>query len=174
MDNAFRRHRTDPGLLMRVRCIAHATPGDAHTAKAWLSIGSDYVVLSLALMPGRAPHVRVLTDDPGFEGLFDIGLFTILDATVSRHWSFSVGEFGVMEVGPPSWTPQFWEDYYDDSSAVRHVGKVDDSAREAFWGAVALIYEENGLASPRASLPRWREDGPDTRSPVRLPPADHE
>lgn len=134
---------------MIVTCIGTETPGDTHTAESWLTIGREYVVLSVAMVPGLRPVYRLLTDEAGSEGLFDVRMFEVVDPTPSRRWTVNTSSNGTVELGPRVWAaPSFWETFYDDFSGARGVGPGDDSARNAFWAEVDVLYAEHGLPPP--------------------------
>lgn len=85
---------------MRVRCIATSLSSRQRerlgrrvyldTEVAALTIGKEYLVLGLEFMADNArirtgPYVWVVADEGGLKW-YDLGLFTITDPRISRHW----------------------------------------------------------------------------------------
>ena len=107
----------------------------------WLTHDQEYVVLSVGLLPGRTPWLRLLGDE-GFEAMFDASDFVVSDDRLSTRWVASIGERGELELAPASWlADDFWERFYSDLPADEP-GPPDRRSYDAFWYEVGLMNEE--------------------------------
>ena len=114
----------------------------------WLTVGKDYVVLSLVLPASRTAQVRLLADDGESEALFEITYFDIVDRRLSARWMIGTDPDGTVELAPPRWLErEFWSHYYDDDLGVRPVGAIDESVGTEFWSEVTALHTE-ALGTP--------------------------
>lgn len=106
---------------MKVICttIPRSPTGEIRDSSPWVTIGAEYVVVSVTAEPGRRVLLRLVTDDDSL-GLYESVNFVTADDTVPETWTVQVSEGGMMDFAPASWlTPGFWEAYYDaDPAAV--------------------------------------------------------
>jgi hypothetical protein len=104
---------------VRVRCVALQYRQGGPTvsdASGWLTIGREYVVLSIECSARGGPHFRVLTDedDRGF-GLFPSTLFEITDPRLSARWHCAADAGGSVSIAPPAWLSLgFWDRFFGD------------------------------------------------------------
>jgi hypothetical protein len=85
-----------------------------------IRLHDEYPVLAIQAQPGRAPEIRILTDD-GTPALFDARMFATTESSIPANWIARVREGGVVDLAPESWLELgFWERYFDrDPAAVR-------------------------------------------------------
>ena len=105
---------------MIVECIKKisATTGEEIPHSTSLTIGKTYLVLEIYAEPGRNILFR-LVDNEQIPALFSSTQFRTVDNSISSTWIASVGEDGIVELGPKKWLrPGFWEDYFDDVPAA--------------------------------------------------------
>ena len=86
-------------------------------SSSFLTVGRDYVVLSITVPATRPVQYRLLTDQ-GDPSLFDASLFDLASDEVPSNWRVKVGgggSAGRLEIGPKPWMERgFWEDYTGD------------------------------------------------------------
>lgn len=107
---------------MKVRCkkLLDASATREVTDSSWLTIGKEYVVLEVVAEVGRAPMVRIVSDDGVTPIVASILQFVVLDSQMPKSWEVSVNEHRLC-VGPGPWMkPGFWEEYFDGSGPARH------------------------------------------------------
>lgn len=115
---------------------------------AWITLGSDYVVLELVIQPssGRI-DARVITDEGGrVEGLFALADFEITDRRLSETWRFTHEE-DLITIGLEAFGGSFWENFYDDNPhprllSDRHADRM--TAVQRFDEVVADLHAEAG------------------------------
>lgn len=107
---------------MKVVCIKIINPVTRRETETsnWLSLDSDYLVLSIQGSPGRELAVRVLDDRGGVPGVWPIEMFMTISSRIPSNWVVSIGENGQFDAAPWKWLrPGFWEDYFDhDPQAI--------------------------------------------------------
>ncbi len=112
---------------MRVSCVRIINPATGQSAvdSHWVTIGSDYVVLTIDVFPDEHGSVRILTNWDEGPGVFDPSMFVTVDPSLPPNFACVIREGGDIELGPAAWLrPGFWEDYFDDEPrAVAEYGR---------------------------------------------------
>ena len=106
--------QSDIQYPMRVRCIRITSETNLDERRAWLTVGQDYVVLSvLADTTGQVVY-RLVGDDQRTPALFDASYFEVTSPTLPENWRIRVPVEGGLELAPSAWlVPGFWESYFD-------------------------------------------------------------
>lgn len=93
----------------------YLTGGAQPAFTGWLAPGSEYVVVSV-MNDGRGPAKLQLVDLDGIRlAWFEASAFLLVESAIPEHWVASLGDGGLLELGPPAWLELgFWESYYDD------------------------------------------------------------
>jgi hypothetical protein len=135
---------------MRVRAtrLTNAN-GNVVAHSPWLTLGSEYVVLSLYVSTEgkRGVEIRLIPDEGGrINALFDLADFEITDPRPSAQWRVAIHD-GDLHLEPEAWmVPGFWSVFFGDEPAV-HVagdpGPIPD-VTERFDNAVRAMMEEAG------------------------------
>lgn len=111
---------------MKVICtrVPPAPTGEVLDASVWVSVNSEYHVVSVLMEPERQVLLQIVTDDGRGLAWVESTNFMTVDGVMPESWAARIGEGGVLELGPPAWlAPGFWEAYYDgDPSAADAVG----------------------------------------------------
>jgi hypothetical protein len=92
---------------------------------SWLTLNSEYQVLSVLMTPKGPAKLRIIADDGRTPILADASMFAMSSQPLPPSWVFAIREGGVVELGPPSWLdPGFWERYFDrDADAIMQFQK---------------------------------------------------
>lgn len=101
---------------MKVRCVrlVNSVSGEPEARSPWLTVGSEYVVLALSVVPGRNVTFRLIGNDGRTPALFAASQFEIIRGNIPSVWEVQIEEEGRLEIGPRPWLrPGFWEDYFD-------------------------------------------------------------
>jgi hypothetical protein len=132
---------------VRVRCttLNYTRGALVSDASAFLTVGHEYVVLSIECSARWGTSYRVLTDenDGGF-GLFPSTVFEITDPRLSTRWQCSADADGSVSIAPPLWLgPGFWDRYFGDDPELPF-GQPDVRAYGTFsLETQALLAEED-------------------------------
>jgi hypothetical protein len=133
--------------MMRVICqrIESPTTGEELSTSSWLTVGKEYVVLSVLASPGKDVSLQILDDTGPGPSVWDADLFVTSSDRISSIWTVSIGEEG-LSLAPASWQrPGFWEEYFD--------GRPDAVA--AFeQGRDALLAEDEESPTTQGRAPR--------------------
>jgi hypothetical protein len=86
-----------------------------------LTIGREYLVLSVAAQPGGRVLVRLIDNEGDSPSVWDARMFTTTSTRIPQLWGIRLDDDGVLTLAPPHWQRAgFWEDYFDDNPrAVR-------------------------------------------------------
>lgn len=102
----------------------------------WLTIGKEYVVLSLevrALSVENRVYLSIQSDDGANPVLFEADQFVTVSSKMPANWVISLDEFGNMNIEPQKWSrPGFWEDYFN----------FDEDARQDFEDELKVILRD--------------------------------
>jgi hypothetical protein len=104
---------------VNVTCVTVGDP--ASKSDGWLTVGRDYVVLTILALPGSGGvRLRVLADDGRTPILADSGLFAAENEPLPNSWVGPVTQRGALQLGPAAWLESgFWERFFDrDPAAV--------------------------------------------------------
>jgi hypothetical protein len=108
---------------MRVRCIQlpSSAATKAGSRSPWLTLGREYVVLSVLADTAGRVFYRLLSDDQRTPALFGATQFEVTSTNIPKGWCLWVPEEGGLELSPAAWlTPGFWESYFDaEEEALR-------------------------------------------------------
>jgi hypothetical protein len=110
---------------MRVVCnkVTNAD-GEVESDSSWLTVGREYLVLSISAIPRGAVRFQIMSDDGVYPVWFDSGDFTTSDRSIPSSWVVDVANDGSLEICPKSWsTPGFWEAFLDGDAVA---GKLFD------------------------------------------------
>lgn len=93
---------------------------EGNVSDPWLTLNREYQVLSILMIPRGPAKLRVLADDGRTPILAEATMFAMTSQPLPRNWVASIGEGGVVELGPRAWLELgFWERYFDgDADAV--------------------------------------------------------
>lgn len=76
-----------------------------------VTLGQEYIVFSLYMLDGNLwVEITDIDLQPGYLAHVPIVLFEIVDARVSRHWEFRIGNGQDFRLAPPS----LFEKYFHD------------------------------------------------------------
>lgn len=124
---------------MKVRCVRIFDPrGNELEQSPWLTIGKDYVVLSVIFDIGGAARLRLVGDRRNGLALFRWDAFEIVSPIIPPTWIIFPGPQSYIYLTPEPWTePGFWERYYDqDQDAMmifeRERKKIIDAELEGW------------------------------------------
>jgi hypothetical protein len=96
----------------------------------WLTLGREYVVLSVLADTKGDVMYRLISDDQLTPALFDAAQFEVVSSTLATSWCIRVPAEGGLELAPAAWlTPGFWESYFDG----------EEEALTAFRKALATL-----------------------------------
>ena len=119
---------------MRVRCIAllDEVSGTPDAESNWLTIGREYVVLSIHMLPGGKVNFLILSDDNEIPVLLESSQFIITSGALPESWVVAVDLNGCLVFSPAAWLRAgFWEDYHNE----------DQDAEETFVKYVSEIVQ---------------------------------
>ena len=123
---------------MRVKCIADKLSAEQVREQGpgllsqefHLRIGQEYLVYGLQFRFGGPGGIGVWIEyetELGYLGFAPMGLFDVVNSSVSRLWQFSVASEGTALLEPPSFRQEF---YFDDlSSGVESVVRNFEAVR---------------------------------------------
>ena len=132
---------------MIVRCSSTLSPlGDELTHYEEITIGDDYVVLTIYAAPERDVLLRVLGVKPelrwptrGIPPLWRSQMFELLSSEIPSNWRVEIDPGGAVRLEPESWLrPGFWEDLVDWSTQ-------SESAQRDFDRELQIILDESGV-----------------------------
>lgn len=106
---------------MKVQCNLLRSPatGKILESSPWLTIGKEYVVISIVSGLAGKVMLHLVTDDGSF-GFFDVDCFLTTDQSIPSNWVGQIDDHGDLELAPASWLEMgFWESYYDDDVAAQ-------------------------------------------------------
>jgi hypothetical protein len=103
---------------VKISCVSLGDP--SRDGGAWLTLGREYLVLSILAVPGNGIRFRIVADNGRTPILEDSSLFRASNVALPISWVASVSADGVLEIGPARWlTRGYWERYFDrDEEAV--------------------------------------------------------
>lgn len=107
---------------MRVQCIrlVNSITGEPESSNSWLTVGKEYVVLAVSILPERGAMFRIVGDDGHTPALFEACQFAVTATDIPSIWKVQSGEDNGLEFGPSSWLRRgFWEDYFDGAQNAR-------------------------------------------------------
>jgi hypothetical protein len=100
---------------MKVRCNRIISPVDGSrlVESDWLTVGDEYLVVSLLIDPSGHVELRVIDND-GTPSVWRAEMFETTDERPAPDWLVQLGSDGILEIAPGPWLrPGFWEDYFD-------------------------------------------------------------
>jgi hypothetical protein len=107
---------------MKVRCerLLSPTTGVPIERSPLLTVGREYLVLSVIAQPGTRILLRLIDDEGRSPSLWDARMFTTTSTRIPPNWGIRLGEDGVLTIEPTKWLHDgFWERYFDgDMCAV--------------------------------------------------------
>ena len=101
---------------MKVKCsnIEDKATGKLVKNSSWLTIGKEYVVLSVFIATNKAIEYRISSDDNDTPALFNENQFYVTDNSLSFSWVVNVVSDSYFELAPGLWIREgFWEEYFD-------------------------------------------------------------
>lgn len=106
---------------MRVRCVRtiDETTGAERSSDPWLTIGSEYVVLSLVTKARSRQYYILFSESQGVPALFRVNQCEITDDSLPKSWRANESGEGLVQLGPREWTGSFWDEFNDDKDAAR-------------------------------------------------------
>jgi hypothetical protein len=107
---------------MKVRCerLLSPTTGQPVQASPLLTIGREYLVLSVVAEQRNRILLRLIDDEGGSPSVWDARMFTTSSTRIPHVWDGRLDQDGNLTLAPPAWQRRgFWEAYFDgDASAV--------------------------------------------------------
>lgn len=99
---------------MKVRCKKLLnSAGAPEDTSLWLTVGSEYHVLSVIYDSGRC-LLRLYGDEPNGVALFPFGMFEVTSSKLPSSWIISPENDNYFELTPKAWAKaRFWDLYYD-------------------------------------------------------------
>jgi hypothetical protein len=102
---------------MKVRCvrIINSVTGEEMQRSPWLTIGRDYIVLSVDVYRDKEVSFRLISDHSPSPAMFDSREFEVMSGRLPSNWVAWNDETGAFGLRPKKWLrPGFWEDYFND------------------------------------------------------------
>ena len=97
-----------------MKVVCRRVEQDGAGAVAWLTVGREYVVLSVVATADRGVSFRLLDNEGPGPSLWAADLFEVTSAAISREWTAALNDRGTLMLAPSSWQHAgFWEDYFD-------------------------------------------------------------
>lgn len=113
---------------MILRCVALISPaGQPLESSQHLTLGEDYVTLTITVGPGGGVQVRVI-DNHGssMPGVYPGEMFESVSGSIPSNWTAQMTGDGLLRLGPEAWLrPGFWEEYFDGSEFADEVYKKE-------------------------------------------------
>ena len=107
---------------MKVRCerLLSPTTGEPIERSPLLTVGREYLVLSVIAQPGTRVLIRLIDDEGHSPSLWDVRMFTTTSTRIPPNWGICLDKDGVLTIEPTEWQHDgFWEKYFDgDTRAV--------------------------------------------------------
>jgi hypothetical protein len=107
---------------MRVRCerLLSPTTGQPLDRSPLITIGQEYLVLSVIAQPGNRILIRLIDDRGESPSVWDVQMFTTTSTRIPYVWESRVDQHGNLTLAPAAWQRLgFWEEYFDgDARAV--------------------------------------------------------
>jgi hypothetical protein len=126
---------------MRVRFIGSRSADGERRGSGFLTVGAEYVVLSVQASPRQGVHFRIVDDDGSSPGLYEAEKFDLVSDSVPSNWRIAVGVGGsaaAFELAPEAWLePRFWLDFFGDGDMAAV------AAQEVFERERAVIVAES-------------------------------
>ena len=124
---------------MRVRFVGSRSSSGVGTA--FLTVGAEYVVLSVEASARDGVRFRILGDSDSGPGLYDATEFDLVSDAVPSNWRIAVGVGGsaaAFELAPGPWLePGFWTDFFGDGDSAAL------AAQDAFERELAVVLAES-------------------------------
>ena len=129
------------GWYMRVRFVGSRSPGGERHGSGFLTVGAEYVVLSVEASVAAGVLFRILGDDGLTPALHEAAEFDLVSDAVPPNWRIAVGAGGstaAFELAPAAWLePRFWLDFFGDGDVATI------AARDVFERECAVILSES-------------------------------
>jgi hypothetical protein len=126
---------------MRVRFVGSRSAGGRLHGSGFLTLGAEYVVLSVEASPREGVRFRILDDYGSTPALHAAAEFDLVSDAVPSNWRVAVGVGGsaaAFELAPAAWLePTFWIDFFGDGDVAAI------AAREVFERERAIIVTES-------------------------------
>ncbi len=119
---------------MKVKCIKiyNEIKKQYQDSSPWLTIGKEYVVLSIEVRENIIYYLLV-SDSNNQPGMHNAVQFEIISGKIPRNWIIEKGSSVIFTLGPEAWWGKnFWEKFHD----------VDPEALETYKREARIIYEE--------------------------------
>jgi hypothetical protein len=101
---------------MKVRCERLLNPATCEQIQrsSHLTVGREYLVLSVIAQPGKRVLLRLIDDDGGTQSVWDARMFMTTSSRIPGAWGIRLDADGVLTLGPQAWQRNgFWEAYFD-------------------------------------------------------------
>ena len=101
---------------MKVRCerLESPTTGEPLEQSPLLTLGREYLVLSVIAEPGARVLVQLIDDQEKSPSIWDARLFSSASTRIPHIWEIRIDAHGVLTLGPADWQRDgFWEAYFD-------------------------------------------------------------
>ena len=102
-----------------VRVIGPLKTSRPHESSAWISVGSDYLVLGVY---GRSSSIklRIIGDDGRTPVLQDAEQFELISRTIPNNWTFRLLDKNEWEITPIAWSSDgFWVSYFNGDAEAK-------------------------------------------------------
>lgn len=129
------------GSWMRVRFVGSRSSGGERHGSGFLTVGAEYVVLSVEVSPREGVRFRIQSDDGLTPALHEAAEFDLVSDAVPSNWRIAVGAGGstaAFELAPAEWLePGFWSDFFGDGDVAAI------AAHDVFRRECAVIVAES-------------------------------
>jgi hypothetical protein len=103
---------------MMVKCIKILDFAEdreiSRISNGWITIGKEYLVLSVTINPGHPASFRLIGDDGNTPALYALQQFVTVSSRIPSSWQAQLDNSGNLEMAPASWLrPGYWEDYFN-------------------------------------------------------------
>ncbi len=120
---------------MKIRCTKIF---DEHTQQyrdtsLWLTIGKEYLVLSVTIYAHKVWYNIVNDDSQQSPGSHDAIQFEVISHHIPSNWGIKPGDINLFTLEPRAWsTDDFWDRCFDG----------DPAALELYWRETNVMMEE--------------------------------
>lgn len=103
---------------MKVSCIKIINPitNEPQTKSPYLTLGKEYIVLEVLILPEKDLSYRLIDDDNYTPSIHDSPQFEIVSSHIPSNWVIdqSAPYSRIITLAPKEWNIRgFWDDYFD-------------------------------------------------------------
>jgi len=116
---------------MRVKCLKILSPdtGEEIGNSPWLTVGAEYIVLSLHIEDGGNIKFQLLCDDGYTPSFHNASQFEVISSKISSTWRADFVPNSYFSLGPKAWSKAgFWDAYFDGNSDAELIFEKEKKA----------------------------------------------